>query len=66
MRLAAHNEAGSLQDRHDSKKPENANDPFRWLLASYSTLKTLNAQRVRVDELGRLWRVGPVAKLAAE
>jgi CRISPR-associated endonuclease Csn1 len=57
MRLAAHNESGSLQDRHESKKPEYKDDPFRWLIASYSTLKTMNAERVRVDELGRLWRV---------
>lgn len=54
FKLAAHNEAGSLQNRHDDEA-----DPFRWLMASYSTLKAMNAERVRVDELGRLWRVKP-------
>jgi CRISPR-associated endonuclease Csn1 len=66
LKLAGHNEAGSLQDRHDSKKQEHLNDPFRWLMASYSTLKTMNAERVRVDELGRVWRVAPAVAQAAE
>ncbi len=52
FKLAAHNETGTLQKRHDDES-----DPFRWLMASYNTLKTMNAERVRVDELGRLWRV---------
>ncbi len=59
LKLAAHNEGGPLQDRHDSKKSEYENDPFRWLMASYNTLKSMKAERVRVDELGRLWRVKP-------
>lgn len=50
--LAPHNETGNLQARH-----ENELDPFRWLMPSYSTLKSLNAEKVRVDELGRVWRV---------
>jgi CRISPR-associated endonuclease Csn1 len=54
FKLAAHNETGNLDERH-----ADAIDPFRWLMASYSTLKTLNAERVRVDEIGRLWRVRP-------
>jgi CRISPR-associated endonuclease Csn1 len=54
FKLAAHNEAGNLDERHDD-----TTDPFRWLMASYNTLKALNASRVRVDELGRLWRVSP-------
>jgi CRISPR-associated endonuclease Csn1 len=57
FKLAAHNEAGQLQDRHEKKKDDYKNDPFRWLMASYSTLKTMNAERVRIDELGRPWRV---------
>jgi CRISPR-associated endonuclease Csn1 len=54
FKLAAHNETGNLDDRHADET-----DPFRWLMASYSTLKTMNAERVRVDEIGRLWRVRP-------
>ncbi len=57
FKLAAHNEAGQLQDRHEKKKDEYTNDPFRWLMARYGTLKTMKAERVRVDELGRIWRV---------
>jgi CRISPR-associated endonuclease Csn1 len=52
FKLAPHNEAGNLDRRHDDES-----DPFRWLMASYGTLKKLNTERVRVDELGRLWRV---------
>ena len=47
-----HSSAGDLDKRH-----ADGNDPFRWLMASYSTLKTLNAEQVRVDEIGRIWRV---------
>src|SRR5262249_31434811 len=54
LKLAAHNEAGNLDQSHADER-----DPFRWLMASYSTLKTMGAERVRVDELGRLWRVRP-------
>jgi len=54
FKLAAHNETGNLDQRH-----ADAADPFRWLMASYGTLKSMGAERVRVDELGRLWRVGP-------
>jgi len=54
FKLAAHNEAGNLDQRHAD--PE---DPFRWLMASYNTLKSMNAERVRVDELGRVWRIKP-------
>ncbi len=52
FKLAAHNEAGNLDQRHTDP-----NDPFRWLMASYNTLKAMGAERVRVDELGRVWRV---------
>ena len=54
FKLAPHNEAGNLDQRH-----ADGADPFRWLMASYGTLKTMSAERVRVDELGRLWRVRP-------
>jgi CRISPR-associated endonuclease Csn1 len=54
FKLAAHNEAGNLDQRHADPA-----DPFRWLMASYNTLKGLSAERVRVDELGRPWRVAP-------
>jgi CRISPR-associated endonuclease Csn1 len=52
FKLAEHNEAGNLDQRH-----ADGDDPFRWLMASYGTLKEMKAERVRVDELGRLWRV---------
>jgi CRISPR-associated endonuclease Csn1 len=52
FKLAAHNETGNLDQRH-----ANPEDPFRWLMASYGTLKTMKAERVRVDTLGRVWRV---------
>ena len=55
FKLAPHNEAGSLQERHD-----NPDDPFRWLMASYNTLRQMKAVRVRVDALGTLWRVDAV------
>jgi CRISPR-associated endonuclease Csn1 len=52
--LVEHNEAGVLQARHDDK-----DDPFRWLFANFDKLREWNAERVRVDELGRLWRMRP-------
>jgi CRISPR-associated endonuclease Csn1 len=52
FKLAEHNEAGNLDQRH-----ADGADPFRWLMASYGRLREMNAERVRVDELGRLWRV---------
>jgi CRISPR-associated endonuclease Csn1 len=52
--LVEHNEAGSLQARHDD--PE---DPFRWIFANFDKLREWNAERIRVDELGRPWRVRP-------
>lgn len=51
LKLAPQNEAGNLDRRH-----ADPNDPFRWLMASYGKLKQMDAQRVRVDELGRVWR----------
>jgi CRISPR-associated endonuclease Csn1 len=54
FKLAAHNETGNLDQRHADQA-----DPFRWLMASYNTLKAMKAERVRVDELGRPWRIAP-------
>jgi CRISPR-associated endonuclease Csn1 len=54
LKLAPHVESGDLQKRHEAEA-----DPFRWLIASYNTLKSLGAEQVRVDELGRVWRVQP-------
>jgi CRISPR-associated endonuclease Csn1 len=56
FKLAPHNEAGNFTERH---KVDNEIDPFRWLMASYNTLRRRNAQRVRVDTLGRVWRIKP-------
>jgi len=50
--LVEHNEAGVFQTRHDDE-----DDPFRWNFANFDRLREWNAERVRVDELGRLWRV---------
>lgn len=47
--LAAHNEAGKLNDRHKSSE-----DGFKWWYASYSGLKKAGARRVRVDPIGRV------------
>ncbi|MEM9494720.1 MAG: type II CRISPR RNA-guided endonuclease Cas9 [Pseudomonadota bacterium] len=50
MRVAAHNEAGSIDKRHNDP-----DDPLRWIFASYARLKAGGARRVRVDELGRVF-----------
>jgi CRISPR-associated endonuclease Csn1 len=52
--LAAHNEAGDFDKRNADK-----DDPFRWMRPSYNKMKAMNPERVRVDELGRLWRIKP-------
>jgi CRISPR-associated endonuclease Csn1 len=52
VRLAEHKEAGALQDRH-----KNPDDPFRWIFGQYDRLKEWKAEQVRVDELGRAWRI---------
>lgn len=49
VRLAAHNEAGSINDRHND-----ADDPLRWIFGTYSRLKAAGARRVRVDPIGRV------------
>lgn len=52
LELVAHNETGNFVERHKDK-----DDPFTWLTPPYNKLKSMNAERVRVDEIGRLWRV---------
>ena len=54
FKLAPHNETGNIDRRHATN---NEVDPFRWLMASYGTLKEKGAVPVRVDELGRVWRI---------
>tara|TARA_E500000305_G_scaffold109307_1_gene113938 strand:+ start:4797 stop:7952 length:3156 start_codon:yes stop_codon:yes gene_type:complete len=54
IRLAGNTEAGSLDKRH--KDPD---DPFRWFMAGYSTLKKSNARPVRVDVLGQVHSIEP-------
>lgn len=49
-------ETGNLDRRHIE---DNEIDLFRWLMASYNTLRRRNAQRVRVDALGRVWSIKP-------
>ena len=56
FKLAAHNETGNLDKRHEESCDI---DPFRWLMAGYNTLRERGAERVRVDELGRVWRISP-------
>ncbi|MBC6406546.1 MAG: type II CRISPR RNA-guided endonuclease Cas9 [Rhodospirillales bacterium] len=53
MFLAEHHEAGALQTRHDDKE-----DPFRWRMYPYDKLRQLKAEPVRIDEIGRPWRLG--------
>ena len=54
VRLAEHKDTGVLQERHDD-----LDDPFRWIFGQYDRLKDWKAERVRVDELGRVWRAPP-------
>ena len=49
LRLALHNESGSLDRRHDDEE-----DPFRYERKAYSRLKAAGARRVRVDPVGRV------------
>lgn len=56
FRLIDHYETGNLDKRHATHRDI---DPFSWLMPSYSTLKKLAAVPVRVDELGRVWRISP-------
>jgi len=54
LRLAPHNEAGELDKRHN-----NPDDPFRWSIKSWSSLKSAGARQVRVDKLGRIHPMRP-------
>ena len=56
VRLAAHNEAGSINDRHNDP-----DDPLRWTFGSYERLRQAGARQVRVDVLGR---VAPIVRPA--
>jgi CRISPR-associated endonuclease Csn1 len=47
VRLAAHNEGGKLQERH-----EDPNDPFRWDFANIPGLKGRRARKVKIDAIG--------------
>ena len=49
IRLAYHNEAGSIDQRH-----KDTDDPLRWIFGAYARLKEAKARRVRVDVLGRV------------
>jgi CRISPR-associated endonuclease Csn1 len=59
FKLADHNETGNLDRRHAM---DGDIDPFRWLMAAYNTLRAAKAEQVRVDPLGRVWRVRPDAE----
>lgn len=52
FKLAGHAVSGNMDQRHSDP-----DDPFRWLMASYNTLRRAGARKVRVDELGRVWNV---------
>lgn len=51
VRLAPHNEAGSLGARHALPESE---DPFRYEIKAYSRLKSASARSLRVNVLGRI------------
>ena len=57
IRLVGVNEAGDYEKRH-----KDADDAFRWDLATISKLKARRARRVRIDELGRV-RILPHGKI---
>lgn len=56
VRLVPHQEGGEFQKRHETANDE---DPFRWFIASYSTLQKGKARRVIVDAIGRVRPVPP-------
>ncbi|GAB5468550.1 MAG: hypothetical protein Kilf2KO_15800 [Rhodospirillales bacterium] len=59
FRLAKLEEAGRLQNRHDAPNEE---DSFRWRLSAYSRLQAARAELVRIDEIGRPWRLSRRAR----
>jgi len=54
IRLAPHNAAGAIDQRHNDP-----DDPLRWVFGSYSKLKQARARLVRVDVIGRVAPVRP-------
>lgn len=50
--LVEHNQSGNFQKRHEDKE-----DPFRWYFGNYEKLRQNSAYKVRVDDLGTVWRV---------
>lgn len=54
IRLAPHNAAGSIDQRHNDP-----DDPLRWIFGSYAKLKDANARLVRVDPIGRITQAEP-------
>jgi CRISPR-associated endonuclease Csn1 len=49
IRMVPHNEAGSMQPRHNDP-----DDPLRWTFGSYSKLRNAGARLVRIDPIGRV------------
>ena len=49
VRLAAHKEAGSIDQRHNDP-----DDPLRWIFGTFERLRDAGARPVRVDVLGRV------------
>jgi len=48
IRVAGHNEAGTLQKRH-----EDPDDPFRWDAPPFASFKERNCKLYKIDELGK-------------
>ncbi len=61
FRLARLKEAGALQQRHNTPMDE---DSFRWFMPAYSRLQKATAELIRIDELGRPWRVSGTGRLS--
>ncbi|MEW5425085.1 type II CRISPR RNA-guided endonuclease Cas9 [Amorphus sp. 3PC139-8] len=53
LRLAPHEAAGRIDERH-----EDPDDPLRWTFATYARLKKAGARKVYVDPIGRVFRTG--------
>ncbi|MDZ7713833.1 MAG: type II CRISPR RNA-guided endonuclease Cas9 [Rhodovibrio sp.] len=49
VRLAAHNEGGSIQARHEDRS-----DHLQWVFATWQRLQAASSKRVHVDVLGRV------------
>jgi CRISPR-associated endonuclease Csn1 len=55
--FAADNEAGALKAR-DAES--NDNDPFKYFYSSAGGLQKAKARQIRLDELGRIFDLGPL------